>query len=448
MGAGGSARHDRTAIGPAALPEGQVITSSVPIPAEPSGLHSVAVQPGWAPGSHQLVALPSGQHVTIIVPPTAQPGDRLAVNPNVPAGMAQELSATPEARAEAARWMAAELQQQDQLELDRKLVAAAQKGNDENVGVLLAAGASCDAKSNDGLPALFLAARNGHTAVVAELVQAGANVNAPSGHGSTPLIVAAGSGDATCVDILLRHGADPNAAREDGWTALVAAASWGRMDAAQCLVACGRVQTDTRFQGHTALQWAEEKGHAQIAALLRGAAAAPPASSATAPPAAHAAVVDPAECASVLRAAAALERAHQDEDLELTHPSVIAKKIELYRRGLDMLTTAIHSGTFSPEQLLKKAEVVRSRLLALGVPESELPPGAEVAAEALATVVGMGFAEAEATAALQSCGNDAAQAIEHLLQNAGRREMVDAAQQAAQERRLTRLAREHESGSS
>ena len=136
MGAGGSARHDRTAIGPAALPEGRVISSSVPMPAEPSGLHSVTVQPGWAPGSHQLVALPSGLHVTIIVPPTAQPGDRLAVNPNVP----EELPT--EARAEAARWMAAELQQQDQLELDRKLVAAAQKGNDENVGVLLAAGAT------------------------------------------------------------------------------------------------------------------------------------------------------------------------------------------------------------------------------------------------------------------------------------------------------------------
>ena len=40
------------------------------------------------------------------------------------------------------------------------------------------------------------------------------------------------------------------------------------MDAAQSLVACGRVDLcDTRFQGHTALQWAEEKGHAQIAAL-------------------------------------------------------------------------------------------------------------------------------------------------------------------------------------
>ena len=69
-------------------------------------------------------------------------------------------------------------------------------------------GASPDAKSVHGQPAVYMAARNGHTAAVEALLRLGADPNAASPDGATALMCAANCGHAACARLLLEAGAD------------------------------------------------------------------------------------------------------------------------------------------------------------------------------------------------------------------------------------------------
>jgi ankyrin repeat protein len=71
----------------------------------------------------------------------------------------------------------------------------------------LRAGASANARDNNGAPALFYAASSGDTAIVAALIEARANVNASPRNRTTPLIAAIEGGSVDVVRQLLAAGA-------------------------------------------------------------------------------------------------------------------------------------------------------------------------------------------------------------------------------------------------
>ena len=130
-----------------------------------------------------------------------------------------------------------------QAALDRRLWAAAHKGDAAAIERLAAEGASPNAKGEYGDPAVYMAAAKGHAGAVSALVRLGADLDATDSWGHTALMGAAEYGQVECARALLAGGAD------------------------RTLRATGGPD-----KGKTALEIAEEKGkaaHAEVEALLR-----------------------------------------------------------------------------------------------------------------------------------------------------------------------------------
>jgi len=118
---------------------------------------------------------------------------------------------------------------------------AAEQGNQELAGLLLAAGAIPDAVTRIGRHTpLHIAAKGGHHLVVRRLVDAKADVRATTTTGAAPLHFAAASGSAETIALLLDHGADIDA-KEPQWgqTPLMFAAGAGRTEAVKALLVRG-----------------------------------------------------------------------------------------------------------------------------------------------------------------------------------------------------------------
>jgi ankyrin repeat protein len=119
---------------------------------------------------------------------------------------------------------------------------AAELGDAEMAGMLVAAGAGVDALTRiGGITPLHVAAENGQAAVAKTLLEAGANAKAARAvTGTTPLHFAARAGSVETIQALVEHGADPNARElEWGQTPLMFAAEQNRIPAIKALLACG-----------------------------------------------------------------------------------------------------------------------------------------------------------------------------------------------------------------
>lgn len=119
-----------------------------------------------------------------------------------------------------------------------RLHRAALQGCVATVRALLDAGANFELYDDERRTALHFAALN-RPAALALLLARGASVNARAKHDSTPLHEAAKGGFTTCARLLLDAGAAVDARTQDGQTPLFLASAWGCADVCELLLARG-----------------------------------------------------------------------------------------------------------------------------------------------------------------------------------------------------------------
>jgi beta-lactamase regulating signal transducer with metallopeptidase domain len=152
--------------------------------------------------------------------------------------------------------------------LTRMLVEAAQRGNEEQIGSLLAAGADLNgAVPGDG-NALIAAAQRGHLNIVQLLLDRGADVNAGVPGDGTPLIAAAQRGHLRIVTMLLERGADIALSVPGDGNPLIAAAQRGHLPIVELLLERGADIEQVVEGDENALISASAGGHLPVVQLL------------------------------------------------------------------------------------------------------------------------------------------------------------------------------------
>uniref|UniRef100_A0A0G4H230 Uncharacterized protein n=1 Tax=Chromera velia CCMP2878 TaxID=1169474 RepID=A0A0G4H230_9ALVE len=149
------------------------------------------------------------------------------------------------------------------------LIWASCKGHAEIVQLLIAANASVDWQTKDGVTgALFWASHQGYTKIVRLLVDAKANVDLQDRKGETALFRASEKGHTDMVRLLVNAKANVDIQNQDERSALIRAASNGHTEIVRLLVDTNaKVDTQDRYC-ETALITASYKGHTDIVRLL------------------------------------------------------------------------------------------------------------------------------------------------------------------------------------
>jgi len=114
---------------------------------------------------------------------------------------------------------------------------------------------------------LLESAKLGQLSRVKELLSTGANVNTMDRRGFTPLMWACAAGSLATVRQLIDSGAAVDKRANDGLTALMLASANGFTEVARALLLRG-ADVNAARGGVKARQWASERGHADVAALL------------------------------------------------------------------------------------------------------------------------------------------------------------------------------------
>jgi hypothetical protein len=121
---------------------------------------------------------------------------------------------------------------------------------------------------------VFSAAEEGNAAEVERLLASGASADERvAAGGETPLMRAAARGYEEVVRVLLDAGADACARRADGFTPLILAVFFGHEGIVRLLVERGADPSARTSLGTTAARWAEARGFASMAEVLREAEA-------------------------------------------------------------------------------------------------------------------------------------------------------------------------------
>lgn len=154
------------------------------------------------------------------------------------------------------------------VDLGKRLLEAARKGQDDEVRTLMANGAPF---TTDwlGTSPLHLAAQYGHYSTAEVLLRAGVSRDARTKVDRTPLHMAAADGHAHIVELLVRNGADVNAKDMLKMTALHWAAEHHHRDVVELLIKYGAdVHALSKFD-KSAFDIALEKNSAEILVLLQ-----------------------------------------------------------------------------------------------------------------------------------------------------------------------------------
>ncbi|MCK4319256.1 ankyrin repeat domain-containing protein [Candidatus Micrarchaeota archaeon] len=151
-----------------------------------------------------------------------------------------------------------------------ELIAASQKGDTEEIKLLIEKGVDVNEKEKKGDEgtALIWAVYRGHTETAELLIEKGADVEARDKNGLTALILAAGDGQTETVNFLIENGADVNAKDIYGWTALMWTAKGGNTKTAEFLIEKGADINAKDNAGWTALMFATVNGNIDIVELL------------------------------------------------------------------------------------------------------------------------------------------------------------------------------------
>ncbi|KAM8787028.1 GA-binding protein subunit beta-2 isoform 5-T7 [Rhynchonycteris naso] len=154
------------------------------------------------------------------------------------------------------------------VDLGKRLLEAARKGQDDEVRTLMANGAPF---TTDwlGTSPLHLAAQYGHYSTAEVLLRAGVSRDARTKVDRTPLHMAAADGHAHIVELLVRNGADVNAKDMLKMTALHWATEYHHRDVVELLIKYGAdVHAFSKFD-KSAFDIAVEKNNAEILVILQ-----------------------------------------------------------------------------------------------------------------------------------------------------------------------------------
>ncbi|XP_060057690.1 GA-binding protein subunit beta-2 isoform X2 [Erinaceus europaeus] len=154
------------------------------------------------------------------------------------------------------------------VDLGKKLLEAARKGQDDEVRTLMANGAPF---TTDwlGTSPLHLAAQYGHYSTAEVLLRAGVSRDARTKVDRTPLHMAAADGHVHIVELLVRNGADVNAKDMLKMTALHWATEHHHRDVVELLIRYGAdVHAFSKFD-KSAFDIALEKNNADILVILQ-----------------------------------------------------------------------------------------------------------------------------------------------------------------------------------
>ncbi len=123
----------------------------------------------------------------------------------------------------------------------------------------------------DGFNSLQLACFFGQQEIALWLIEQGADVNAAAQNRQKirPIHAAAANGNLTVLKALLARGVDVNIPQENDFTPLHTAADHGNIVMTQLFLDHGADRQAVTRDGRTAMDIAQEKGHLEVAALLR-----------------------------------------------------------------------------------------------------------------------------------------------------------------------------------
>jgi hypothetical protein len=146
---------------------------------------------------------------------------------------------------------------------------AVKNANREMVQLLLAAGATVNAKNAGGETVLMMLDEDATSDLVWDLINAGAKVNLKDESGNTALMAAANANGLEAIKTLLDAGAKVDARDEDGRTALMFAASDGHVNIVRALVLAGANLTAMDNEHKDPLAYAIENERKVVVRFLK-----------------------------------------------------------------------------------------------------------------------------------------------------------------------------------
>ncbi len=147
-------------------------------------------------------------------------------------------------------------------------IEAAETANRTAVALFIAAQSNTEVRDNRGWTPLMAAAFKGHEEIMSLLIQHNADVNAMDLGGNSALHWAAFGGHASCARLLIAHHAKINIGNNFGWTPMIQATARNHRDVVSLLIDSGANLDKAAKDGYTALHKAAASGYSEIVKLL------------------------------------------------------------------------------------------------------------------------------------------------------------------------------------